>query len=274
MLLVFTSCSCGLSKTHATVLEVRSEQLNSDILKHTFDIEGNPIISINEQKRGDKKTVVFGSKKYDLEYKETIEYIIGGVSVDEYVTVDNNKGKVLLLPNGEIYAILGSTIGQIEIESTADALTVRQAVETYLKEELDFDFFKYCDVTCSLPDTSYGFGLYSFVWSNKIGDIGTDQTLNLSVSQNGEITALWMKYCSQNSFQDVSRSITNDDFQNKIKDKINSIYGDYLIEWSVFSSVLTHYDGNVYLDCTMSVSYCNEDAEELSEACRLLIPVE
>ena len=273
ILLLFTICSCGTAKTQNAVLEVGNARY-SDELKHTCDIEGDPIVTVNDQKSGDKKSVVFCNKEYDLEYKETIEYVIGEVRVDEYVTVGDDNNKVLLLPDGEVYAMLVSSIGQIEIESTADASTVRQTVEAYLKEELDFGSFEYCDVTCSLPDISDGFGLYSFVWYNKIGDIGTDQTLNLCVSQDGEIGALWMKYRSKNSFEALPDSISIDDFAERIKNKIDRIYKDDLIGYRVASSVLTHYDGKTYVDCTIAVNYGGKDTEGISEACRLLIPVE
>ena len=264
-----------LGQASTVVLEVRNEQLNGDELNHTNDVEGEPVVSVEDQKKGDKKTVRFGNKQYDLEYKDTIAYVIGEVRVDEYVSTDNNNpGTVLLLPDGEIYAMLLSSVGQIDIETTADELTVKQAVEACLKDELDFDSFEYCDVTCSLQDISDGFGLYSFVWYNKVGDIWTDQTLNLCVTQNGEISALWMKYRSKTGFEGVSDSISIDDFQEKIADKVSSIYGDGLIGYSVFSSVLTHFDGKLYLDCTIAVKYLGKNAEELSEACRLLVPVE
>ena len=247
----------------------------SDDLKHTYDFEGNPIVSINDLKTGDTKSVFFGNKEYDLEYKETITYVIGEVCVDEYVTIGNDdQGKVLFLPDGEIYAILMSSIGQIEIERTAEASTVRQAVESFFKEEVDFGSFKFCDVTCSLPDISDGFGLYSFIWYNKIGDIGTDQTLNLCVRQDGEISALWMKYRSKSSFEDVLDSITIDDYTDKIRDKIETVYRDNLIEYDVVSSVLTHYDGKPFIDCTIAVYYSSKSTEGFSEACRLLIPIE
>ena len=257
------------------VLEVKNAQLDNTEMNHSYDIDSVPIISVNDQKKGNKKTITFGNKQYDLEYNETITYVIGEVCVDEYVIIgNNNQDKVLLMPDGEIYAMLVSSIGQIDIDRTAEASAVRQAVEDYLKEEIDFGSFKYCDVTCSLPDISDGFGLYSFVWYNKIGDIITDQTLNLCVKQNGEINALWMKYNSKKGFEDVSDSITINDFNDEIKDKIKKIYGDNLIEYSVSSSVLTHYDGNIYLDCTIAVSYCSENTEAYSEACRLLIPID
>ena len=273
-LLLITSCSCGVAKTRVLVLEVGNSRY-SDELKRTYDIESKPIVSINNQKIGDKKSVIFNNKEYSLEYKDTITYVIGGVCVDEYVTICNDdQGKVLILPDGEIYAMLVPSVGQIEIESTADELTVRQTVEEYLKEELDFSSFKYCDVTCSLPDISDGFGLYSFVWYNKIGDIGTDQTLNLCVKQDGKISALWMKYRGQNSFADISDSISIDDFTNKIRDKLNDIYGDELIKYSIISTVLTHYDGKPYIDSTIDVNYSHKKTEDFSEACRLLIPIE
>ena len=274
ILLLFIICSCGMAKTRTVVLEVGNARYSDD-LKHTCDTEGNPIVSINNQKIGDTKSVYFGNKEYDLEYKETITYVIGEVCVDEYVTISNDsQGKVLLLPDGEIYAMLVPSIGQIEIESTAEASTVRQTVEAYLKEELDFGSFQYCDVTCTLPDISDGFGLYSFVWYNKIGDIGTDQTISLCVRQDGEISALWMKYRSKNSFEDVSDSISIYDFEDKIIDKIEEIYGENLIEYSVISYVLTHYDGKLYIDCTIAVNYCRKSTEVFSDACRLLIPIE
>lgn len=274
ILLLFTICSCKMATAHTAVLEVGNARYSDD-LKHTYDIEGNPIVSINNLKIGDTKSVFFGNKEYDLEYKETITYVIGEVCVDEYVTIGNdNQGKVLFLPDGEIYAILMSSIGQIEIESTAEASTVRQTVESFLKEEVDFGSFKFCDVTCSLPDILDGFGLYSFVWYNKIGDIGTDQTLNLCVRQDGEISALWMKYRSKNGFEDVSDSITIDDYTDKIRDKIKTIYKDNLIEYDVVSSVLTHYDGKPFIDCTITVNYSSKSTEVFSEACRLLIPIE
>ncbi len=274
ILLLFALCSCALTKTRNTVLSVRNAQLNRENLEHAYDLDGDPIVSINDQKESDTITVTFVDIQYDLKYKDTIEYVIGEVSVDEYVPVDNNNQcVVLLLPDGEIYAILASSIGKIDIESTADEMTVKHAVEFYLKEEIDFGLFDYCDITCSLPDISNGFGLYSFVWYNKIGDVGTDHTINLCVSQNGEISALWMKYRSKNRFEDVSDSISIDDYQDAIKDKIDSIFGDDLIEYNVISAVLTHYNDSIYLDCTISVSYSHGNIERLSEACRILLPV-
>ncbi|MCR5695202.1 MAG: hypothetical protein K6G89_09610 [Clostridia bacterium] len=129
ILLLFITCSCEMAKNHAVVLEVGNAQYG-DELKHSSDIEGFPIVSINDQKKGDKKLVTFCNKEYELEYNETIRYVIGEVYVDEYVTTGNDdQGKVLFLPDGEIYAMLVPSLGQIEIESTADELTVRQTVK-------------------------------------------------------------------------------------------------------------------------------------------------
>ena len=52
------------------------------------------------------------------------------------------------------------------------------------------------------------------------------------------------------------------------------IYRDNLIEYDVVSSVLTHYDGKPFIDCTIAVNYSSKSTEGFSEACRLLIPIE
>lgn len=270
-LLIITACSCGSTEKHNKVLEVNNAQLNNTTLNHSYDIDENAVVSVDDTKKGNIKTIIFCNKQYELKYNETITYVIGDITVDEYIVVGtNSQDKVLLLPDGEIYAVLASTVGQINIDRTADATTVRQAVEDYLKDELDFSTFESCDISCSLPDISEGFGLYSFVWYNKIGDVITDGTLNLCVKQSGEISAVWMKYRNKNGFENVPIDITIGDFHDEIKNKIKNIYGNNLIEYNVISSVLTHYDGNIYLDCTISVKYDNE-TENVSEACRLLL---
>ena len=83
-----------------------------------------------------------------------------------------------------------------------------------------------------------------------------------------------MKYRSKNSFENVSDSISIDDYRGKIRDKIKSIYGDDLIEYDVYFTELTHYDGRPYLDCTIGVKYCLKNSENLSEACRLLVSID
>ena len=273
ILLLLTVCSCGLAGTKKKVLEVDNAQLNSAALKHAFDLDNDTIVSVIDQKKGDKKTVTFCNTQYHLEYNRTISYLIGETVVDEYGIVGTDKGRVLLLPNGDIYAVLGLSVGHVDVDGTAEAPVVRNAVEDYLKEVFDFNSFGFCEITESLPDISNGFGLYSFVWYNKIGDIITDQTLKLCVDQNGDIRALWMKYRSDHKFENVSDNLTVNDFHDDIEEKIKSIYGDYLIDYHIQFSKLTRYDGQNCLECTVGVHY-REDSDELSEACRLLVIIE
>ena len=267
---LITICSCAVEEK-CKILVVNTAQYNDTAFRHSYDVNNNTVISTEEQKKNEKKTVTFDDKQYNLIYSETITYITNDTVIDEYlVEGTNSQGKVLLLPNGEIYAILGIPLVKIDIEITADASTVRKTVEEYFKEEFDFSTFEFCDITRSSPDTSEEFGMYTFVWYNKIGDIRTCQTLKMCVGQDGEISVLWMKYRDNRKFENISNNVTISDFSEAIEKKIKSIYGDKLIGYDIYSSVITHYCGGNCIDCTIGVHY-KINSMEFSEACQLLV---
>jgi hypothetical protein len=215
--IMLVSSSCQLNgDSNIEVLEVNP--LHRDAFNHSNEISETVKTRIEDSKVGNKRTVTFNSKQYYLVYAQTITYIIGGVTVDQYSILNSNKeGSILLLPDGSIFAILKCPIVKLDIDEKADSETVRKEVEKALGKCIDFSAFEHVKVTESLPDKTNGFGLYFFVWYNKIGDIMTDQTLQLCVKQNGEVGGLWMKYNADMTFDSVPNDICIDNYIGDIE---------------------------------------------------------
>lgn len=272
---IISLCACSFVKKHNTVLEVNAEFYDDDQHHHSPDIKDEIISSVDDNKVGDRKTITFLGKQYDLVYKETMSYVLSDTVADIY-DVENqvDQSDILLLQDGTIYAILSLPIGWVNIDKKAEVEVARTAVEDYLKDEIDFDSFEYFESFCSLPDTSNGFGMYSFLWYNKIGDIKTHNCISLCVHENGEINALKMHYRKGDDFSEVPQDIKIENYYDDIERKLKRIYGKDFTRFEVMNSTITRYNGSNCINCTVGVHYYRHKDFETSEAINLLVVID
>ena len=257
-----------------SIFEVTNPQLAVSHFDHKNEISNTTILSVDATKLNITKTVEFLGEQYDVIYKQTIYYLLGDTTVDQFSVVDNNADSLLFLPDGTVYAALISPVTTIDIDMHADKETVRAAVEAALFGEIDFTGFEFCDIEGSLEDTTGGFGLYTLRWYNKKHDIMTGEIVQVSVRQNGEVGSVWMKNRVDLGLDELPDDFNINDYTSDIENKLHEIYGDALIDYEVMWEVLTRYDASPCIDITIGVSCIDPTGELMSEACELAVVID
>ncbi|MBO4879034.1 MAG: hypothetical protein J5544_02120 [Clostridia bacterium] len=251
-----------------SILEVMNPRLAESPFTHRNDIRETTVVSVDAAKQNSTKTVVFMGRQYEVVYKQTIKYLFGNTTVDQFSVVDNKSDSLLLLPDGTVYAALVSPVTTLDIDEHADKETVRAAVEAALKDTIDFTAFEFCDIEGSVEDTTDGFGMYRLTWYNKKHGIMTGDTVQVSVRQNGEVGSVWMKNTVDLGLDALTDPFGIEDYSDAIEEELLDIYGDAMTGYEVMWASLTNYEGCPCLDCTIGVS-----GEAWSEACELAIVI-
>ena len=257
-----------------SILEVMNPQLAVSHFDHKNEISETTIVSVDAAKQNSMKTVEFMGRQYDLIYKQTIKYLFGDTTVDQFSVAGNTADSLLLLPDGTVYAALLSPVTTLDIDEHADKETVRAAVEAALGGEIDFTGFEFCDIEGSLEDTSEGFGLYTLRWYNKKHDIMTGEIVQVSVRQSGEVGSIWMKNRVGLDLDELPEGFCVEDYSSEIESKLREIYGEAMEDYEIMNVVLTYYDGRPCLDLTVGVSCLDSNGNALSEACELAVVID
>ncbi len=251
-----------------SILEVMNAQFAESPFTHKNDIRETTIVSVDATKRNSIRTVEFMGSQYTVAYKQTIKYLFGNTTVDQFSVVGNDSDSLLLLSDGTVYAALVSPVITLDIDEHAEKEIVRAAVEAALNDVIDFSVFEFCDIDCSVEDTTGGFGLYRFLWYNKKHGIMTGETVQISVAQSGEVGSIWMKNTVDLGLDALTDDFSIEDYSDAIGEKLREIYGDAITGYEVMWASLTNYEGKPCIDCTIGVS-----GETWSEACELAIVI-
>ncbi|MBO4849176.1 MAG: hypothetical protein J5586_08515 [Clostridia bacterium] len=251
-----------------SILEVMNPQLAESPFTHRNDIRETTAVSFDAAKQNSTKTVEFMGRQYEAEYKQTIKYLFGNTTVDQFSVIGRESDSFLLLSDGTIYAALVSPAATLDIDEYANKETVRAAVEAALKDTIDFTAFEFCDVEGSVEDTTDGFGTYRLMWYNKKYGFMTGETVQVSVRQNGEVGSVWMKNTVDLGLDALTDSFSIEDYSGMIEEELRTIYGDAMTGYEVMWASLTNYEGKPCLDCTIGVN-----GEAWSEACELAIVI-
>ena len=260
------------------VLEVRLEQYENTPIIHHNDISETIKVSTNTSNKSFTKKMFFSGKELQLEYKDTYTYITRSETLERYeiVNSENKDACVMVTKEGKIFSILGETVCILDIEKTASVDEVKQAVIQALGSSIDFAKYEYCDGVESLPDITNGFGLYTYCWYNKLGDVIVGDYVSLCVNHDGEISGLNMNYNAEHNFNNMKNEIFLKDYTASIAEKLQDIYSSNsckLSDYNIKTAILCEYNNNYYIDCVVSVHYIDAEGSEWSEACQLMVKI-
>ncbi len=247
------------------------------MVTHDNDISDKEIVS-DEEGKAKEKTISFGGSLFETNYRGTLYYPIGDLKLDQYVVRNSNseETRILLLPDGSIYSMLGGNIVTIPgITKTSLPEEARKAAEEALGTTLDFSQYQHFDCTASAPlDTSGRFGLYLLTWYNEENGIVFDDALSLCVDEKGIVSALWVKGNAKQSFGEADALDPVDVYHDDIEDKLKGIYDTEnckFVDYSIMNSTYVIYKGSTCILCTVSIHVEDTDGNIWGEARRLLV---
>lgn len=271
---IYMFCACSEStKTTESLTITVLDNTNYGHSADLFDVTtlSNAEVNINKALEGVQKTVMYMGTSYELLYERSITYLFGDITVDQYSIVGSEKGSVLLLPNGAIYAIIGIPVKSLDISKYDDSDKVRIEAEKAFSSVIDFSAFEYVNVNESLSDKTNGFGLYQFVWFNMIGNVMSDRIITMSVKQDGEVSSIWLKNAVEQNF-DISDDLNFEDYALNIEQKLIEIYGNDFIDYEIHSTELTLFKGKPSIVYQLGIHYI-EDGQEKSEARQIVCEI-
>lgn len=248
------------------VLIFSSTYLGSAI-KVTPDISTAGSWYVDEDKVGETKTVEFLGNTYELEYECTETRVLYNDSAfDSYFiigingkTTDRSMGSVELLPDGTIYHLSFNSEAAIKVEKCGDKEAARAAAEKALGAEIDFSRFGFCEA--SETDPEHGYHSYVITWSNKIGDIGTNDCVRVSVMDGAEITQITMGYRLDLGINEAPDDLSLETYLPRIEAKLDELLGDALTGYELSSVNLTRVNGELCISCWAAVTFNAEDGE-------------
>lgn len=265
-------CSCGENNSKKRIYSIDNGACSGEQSSYIPDIEKKVIREVDETKRGLKKSVEFLNRTFELEYVETLHYLFGDIYVDNYKIL-NLGGEMSLLPNGKIFRNT-AFFGTIDIGDDYEVDVIRQKVEDYLADEINFGDFEFFEYSKSLNNNPKEFGMFTFVWYNKEHDLQTDKWLKVCVMQDsGDLGGLWMLNNCDISYDEIPDGVRAENYDKEIRAKLETMYNKF-VDYEITSQALTKYEGKTCLKVGLGVSFLDENGNEWSDAIELLIVLE
>lgn len=264
-----TGSGAASTESPCRILEIKSGTLDGSKASHHFDVEETVIKTVDESRQNSEKTATFLGKQYDLVYSQTITYVFGNYTVDEY-SVKDQEGTFKLLPDGTIISVSMNPIISLGLGSSPSAEAVRAAAEAAFAETLDFDEFEYCDL--AEPDQDSGFFFYELLWYNRKGGIKMGDYASISIDLDGNVCIVLMRNNIDYGFSGLSDDIVFESFIPSIEAKLHDIYGDDLVDYDILQYEFSNVDGVPCIQCTIGVRYDVPNSEFFySESCKLAV---
>ncbi|MBQ7172309.1 MAG: hypothetical protein IJR89_08555 [Clostridia bacterium] len=274
-LILITACA-KTEKLSEKVLQINqesySEPQGEQKNRSVFPLVAETEIFMDSEKLGKTVNFSFLGKQYEGKYCRSFRYNLYSISVDSYILngINEEKESVLLLPDGQIYAML-FRFATLDIDPFATEQEVREKTEEALRGEIDFSFYQNFKSAQSVPGGGEnGFGLYSFLWYNTKGDIPLGNAISLYVLDNGEMGGLRMCNKAGNSYDHLKENLSAEQFLPEIEEAVREIYAEDLTDWRLQSSRIATYREQCYLYCQIGVSL----KSGWNEACELLIRID
>ena len=118
--------------------------------------------------------------------------------------------------------------------------------------------------------------MYRFVWQHRKGDTVTNDFVKISILDTGVIGAIWLKNATGKTFEQVPDDFSIEPYRNALQKKLERICSGSqctLEQFEIMSSLLTYYNGKLYVEFSLSVRYEDSEKAVRSEAFELLVPV-
>ena len=283
--IAFFSAGCG---------NINEENVNNNSLPLSFDLDSILVVE-NEQmsefegldykkfisdkaqyflvdniQKNYSKTI--SNVKCELKYKDSIYYPIGCNTVHRYIVNGNEENTLLLDEYGNIKSILYS-FTTLSINRSASPKEILEPLKNELVKIFDITYYENVRMSDE-KDTVNGFGIYDYLFFNKIGNYITDY-LKVSVKDDGSVFGLFIINLTPD---DYKLKIDTEKEHSAIESKLKEIYNTDTTQYKSYNMVLdpliVQYNDSMYIQYTISTNYLHmQYGERSSFAHYILIPV-
>lgn len=233
-------------------------------LSYVPDIPYEGSMTVDKNKVGDRKTIEFAGRTYELEYEYSFLRVVGNTVFEQYAVTGggalDGRGRkcfARFLPDGTLYELVSCPIVTVDIGPGESGESIRGKVMEALKDEIDFSGYEKSLVT--EPSADYPDGLYRFCWYKEKAGFMRDDTILISVyADTGEVCSVGLKNAVDMGLDDLPDDIDANDYLPLIEAKLNEIFGGELVEYELSGvgggTCLTNIWGSPCLRCELQVS--------------------
>lgn len=242
-----------------------------------YDINNSFRETVDKKLVGDKKTIEFAGKKYELVYRETRTVLMSLGTVYDYEIIgETDFNHVSFLPDGTLVDICSYSLGlgSVSIGKNAKGEDVRDAVLKALKDEIDVSDFECCNITLPTVYEDGTLSSYDIVWYNQINGIHVSGGVSVSVEADGKITSVSMGNKLGNDYSSVPNDVSIEKYVPDVEKKVREVFGDALVEFKIYNSPLTsitHVYGEPCLCYFVGVKYIHDDGQPWDEAIEIAV---
>ena len=241
---------------------------------HLFQYDVNDWYSVTVDKElvGDKKTIEFAGKKFELVYRETVTILMSLGTVYDYEIIGGGTylNRARFLPDGTLVSISAEALGlgTVSIPKNAKGEDVRDAVLKALKDEIDVSDFECCNITLPTVYEDGTLSSYDIVWYNQINGIEVSGGVSVSVEADGKITSVSMGNKLGNDYSGVPDDVSIEKYIPNIEKKVREVFGDALVDFEIYNSprpyIVCVY-GEPCLRYLVGVKYIHDDGQPWGE---------
>ena len=183
---------------------------------------------------GSVKTFEFAGKTYELEYENTIYYVLGDYSLDRYSVISGGedlKGSpaVGFLRSGEVVSVSMRSAFRMDIGEEATDEQILSAAEDCFADMFDFAGYGYKQV-----DHIDDLNNYQLRWYNKRGEFFLDDSLTIRIGMDGEFIQFINKKASAADPGDLPEDLELEGVFAEIEAILGETYNDpsesYVVE--------------------------------------------
>ena len=220
-----------------------------------------------------EKQISVNNVEHGLKYKDSLYYPIGCRTVHRYIVDGNEESTLLIDEDGNIKSILYSYT-TLNINGSASPAELLEPLKVELSKILDITYYKNVKLPNANQDAN-GFGIYSYVFYNVIGNYMTDY-LKVSISDDGSVFGLSI---NNSPLVDFKLSIDTEKENLAIESKLKEIYNTDTTQYKsyniAFDPCIVQYNDQVYIQYILSTNYLHTQYGEMSSYLNtILIPVD
>ena len=256
-----------------SILVVDNGQLNTSTdLNYENLISSKPQSFLADSVPGEKRWVL-NNVECELNYKDSLYYPIGGKTVHRYIVNGEEEKTLLIDERGNINSIL-YRYTTMAIARTASPEMVLELLKSELLKICDITYYKNVKLPSSNQNAD-GFGIYDYIFYNKVGNYMTDY-LKVSVSDDGGVFGLSINNFALVDFKlNVDKAKENVAIESKLKEIYNTNVTQYQSYSIAFEPCIVQYNEQVYIQYFLSTNYLHTQYGETNGCLNtILIPVD
>ncbi|MBR4435452.1 MAG: hypothetical protein IKS90_05070 [Clostridia bacterium] len=248
-----------------------------------YDINNSFRETVDKELVGDKKTIEFAGKKFELVYRTTITAPMTLGTAYEYDIIGGRTGFEFarFLPDGTLIDLSTESfgLGTVSIPKNAKGEDVRDAVAEALKEEalksgIDFSDFEYCDIRLPEVYEDGTMSSYQFYWYNKLNGIKIYSGVMVFVDGYGKIESVSLGAGLGKYYSSVPNDVSIEKYVPDVEKKVREFFGHTLVDFKIWSDprpMIACLNGEPCLWYTVSVKYIHDDGQPWDEAIEIAV---